>query len=196
MHGHRFTRGQAIIILAALVLTGPVLLGFGVAAARAALPSCPTQRSLERLGAWASEVNGAPNVSSGTFPVAQGLTVPDERCSYPGPWGLSIVYWQLTAAEVGNAKKHFAYECKLKSCNAFLSIGTNTSVVVKPNGKTSTKTSKTFNEVVILGKVNGEATVDNPPTSQRGCAQLGSMLFSFVAGRKFIGNTVQTFPCP
>lgn len=135
-------------------------------------------------------------MSTGTFPVAQGLLVPDEQCSYPGPWNLSIVYWELKPGQVAAAKKHFAYECKLKSCKAYVFSGTNTVVSTGTNGATTTKTVKTFDEVVILGSVNGEANVDKPPTSASGCAQLGSMLFSFVAGRKFVGNTLQAFPCP
>jgi hypothetical protein len=166
-------------VLAAVV--GAVLLGLAVPVAAAALPTCPTQKQLQQRGATAAEVSSAPQESTGTFPVAPHLTVPDEQCSYQGTLGLLLAFWQISNPQQAAAKQHFAYECKLKSCTIFLARGVNV-VATSSGGKMTTRRLPTLTEVVLNGKVSGEASTANPPPSSAHCDELARTLYSFLTG--------------
>jgi hypothetical protein len=162
----------------------------------AAFPACPTAKQLQQRGATATEVTSGPQASTGKASITSTVVVPDQQCSYPGSWALLLVYWELTKAQEAAARAHFAYECKLKSCNIFLTRGSNV-VMSSSGGKTTTKSLPTLNEVV-LGKVNGEASTANPPASSSRCDELARTLYSFVvgAGPQYTHDILEEFTCP
>jgi hypothetical protein len=189
------------VLVAALAATAAAsVVAVGVPAARAALPACPTQSQLEQHGATASEVSSPPQLSTGTFPVAANLNVPDEQCSYQGTLSLLLLYWGLSPAQLAVAKEHFQYLCKQKKCTVYLNKGSNTELSTSPGGKTKTTSRPTLVEVVIAGSLNGEATVVNPPTSHAPCDKLAHLLFGFFAGVSPVGKESTTlledFDCP
>jgi hypothetical protein len=187
-------------LVSATAATGALafVVGVGASAPPAALPVCPTQRQLEQDGATASEVSSPPQMSTGTFPVAANLTVPDEQCSYQGTLSLLLLYWQLSPAQLAKAKAHFQYLCKLQKCTVFLNKGSNTVVISSPGGRTKTKSVPTLNEVILTGKVNGEASTSNPPSSTARCDELARTLYSFVvgAGPQSTRDILEEFDCP
>jgi hypothetical protein len=188
--------------VAATAVVSALVVGASASAAPAAFPPCPTQSQLAHLGATAGEVSSPPQMSTGTFPVAAGLTVPDEQCSYQGTLLLLLVYWGLPPTQLAAAKAHFQFECRLKNknCTVFLNRGSNTIVSSTPGGATKTKSEPTLAEVVIAGSLNGEATATNPPTSHARCDTLAQALFGFLAAGGPAGKETaslrQDFSCP
>jgi hypothetical protein len=176
--GEREQLLSRVLFAVALAIASAILVAVGAPSAHAAFPPCPTQTQLEQRGATSGEVSSAAQPSTGTFHVTQGLSVPDEQCSYQGSWLLLILYWQLTSAQQAAAKQHFAYECKKKNCSVYLSNGTNTI----SNG-TTTKTVRTLNEVVLGAQVNGEATTTNPPPHGKSCDRLARTLYKVLDNR-------------
>jgi hypothetical protein len=192
---HHSKRGVSVAVLVIAIGVGFASIVVDAPIAGAAFPSCPTQKQLEQRGATAAEVASEPQMSTGKFPIAANVVVPDQQCSYQGSWALILLYWQLTKAQESLAKAHFAYECKVKSCTVYLARGTNVVTNSSPGGKTTTL--PTLNEVV-LGKVNGEAMARNPSSSNARCDELARTLYSFVvgAGPQNTPDILEELVCP
>ena len=146
-------------------------------------------------GVTASEVSSAPQMSSGTFPLTQQEIVPDEQCFYNGSWGLIIVYWKLTPAQVQDAAEHFvaehfAYRCKTKVCKTFVAFGSHTISVTTASGKQTTVTQSTLNVVVLNGAEDGEVSVNNPPKAASPCDDLATEM------DKVFGGAGSLLDCP
>jgi hypothetical protein len=176
------TRCSFVAAVGVTTAISVLALGLGASAAHAAaFRPCPTQQQLEQRGATAAEVSTAPQTSTGTFSVAQGLNAPDEQCSYQGTLHLLLMFWRLAPSQKEVALKHFAYECKRKPCTVFLTKGVNTVVVSSPGGKTKTKSVPTLNEVVISGNVTGEAITEEVNATTQ-CDVLAAALYGWLVG--------------
>lgn len=189
----RGCRRAALVCLVALSASSAAVLALAAPSARAGLPPCPAQKQLEARGATAAEVSSPAAMSTGTFPLAGNLTVPDEQCSYQGALGLLLVFWHLTPRQQKIAQAHLQYECKAtgKKCAVFVSEGSSiSSSVDAATGKTKNTTEKTLEVIVTSGKVEGEATAKNPPKSVKPCDLLATALYSFLGVEFQQGGTL------
>ena len=193
---NRLTR-TGVIVAAAIVVGIATYFAFAasaVAARAAAFPNCPTQQQLVKRGATKTEVQSAPQVSTGTFPLTAKLTVPDEQCRYQGSWLLTIVYWHVSRVQLAAAISHFLYECKTKNCSVFVSKGANVESTTT-GGKTTTKSVPTLNEVVLGGRVTGEASAvyrsPDPP-----CDVFADVLYFVLAGATPTRSISPQVRCP